>query len=411
MRFENTDVFNFENALRGMRNPKESYHLSDSRWEDGKYVIGEKDLDLAQRLIKAGNEHRKFMRQIFVSVDITAPAYFMAELDTYKVGTVRNSTSFMHKGISKKFEIEDFEIDDDKMIEILSTKEIEKNNSIIYPYETDEYKLYTTSNGRKYKVYKNGRLIALPYDVYDTMNRIRHFEEREVIPSINRNGYYEINIGGRQGERWLLHRLVATVWIDNTNNYETVDHIDNNKNNNCVENLEWVSRQENIKREYQDGLMRKNNIRADYKNWEKSSKLTPFDKLQILNMYKNNISQKELAEKFGISQSQISVVIRDAHNTSKNSDLFEQCWIWKNILETLNILRDKYLDTKDYKYFRAIRQILPQAYLYKSTVTMNYENLLAMCSQRRFHKLSEWSDNFISWAKTLPYADELLFID
>ncbi len=163
MKFENIRVMNFENALRGMRNPKNSWHLSDSEYgichikdyndivsdcvckhceslgidvdtyenfdamcDDmdknilihavGDYVeyaaIGPKDMRLAQGLIKAGPEHRKFLRQIFVTVDITAPLYWWKEFDTYKVGTVANSTSTMHKVTSKPITLESFEIDD-----------------------------------------------------------------------------------------------------------------------------------------------------------------------------------------------------------------------------------------------------------------------------------------------------------
>ena len=167
MKFENIRVSNFDNALRGMRNPKNSWHLSDSafgidseewcekdydvaeswtqhnypdleiggkeylekvekydRWliENGilrqqneiiEYAfIGPKDMRLAKALIKGGPEHRKFMRQIFVSVDITAPLYWWKEFDTYKVGTVANSTSTMHKIMSKPITLDSFEIDD-----------------------------------------------------------------------------------------------------------------------------------------------------------------------------------------------------------------------------------------------------------------------------------------------------------
>ena len=87
MKFENTEVYGFKRALKGMRNPLESWHKNDTVEENGKVVIGENDLDLAQRLIKSGSEHRKFMRQIFVSVDITGPLYWWKEFDTYKVGT------------------------------------------------------------------------------------------------------------------------------------------------------------------------------------------------------------------------------------------------------------------------------------------------------------------------------------
>lgn len=136
MKFENTEVWGFKHALRGMRNPKESWHLSDSdfsdechrtndtvsgcescQWFDGfgkecLPLIGPNDMKLATQLINAGSEHRKFIRQIFVSVDITAPLYWWKEYDTYKVGTVANSTSTMHKLTSKPITIDCFETDD-----------------------------------------------------------------------------------------------------------------------------------------------------------------------------------------------------------------------------------------------------------------------------------------------------------
>ena len=110
MKFENTEVYGFKRALKGMRNPLESWHKNDTVEENGKVIIGENDLDLAQRLIKSGSEHRKFMRQIFVSVDITGPLYWWKEFDTYKVGTTANSTSTMHKLASTPITAECFEI-------------------------------------------------------------------------------------------------------------------------------------------------------------------------------------------------------------------------------------------------------------------------------------------------------------
>ena len=113
MKFENTEVWGFEHALRGLRNPKNSWNKSDSYYDDNNnFVIGENDMKLAQSLIKAGSEHRKFMRQIFVSVDITAPLYWWKEFDTYKVGTVANSTSTMHKLATTPITLDYFEIDD-----------------------------------------------------------------------------------------------------------------------------------------------------------------------------------------------------------------------------------------------------------------------------------------------------------
>ena len=125
MKFEKAKTFNFDGALRGMRNPLNSWDRSDSVFgldieaDNGQMVgytevckIGEKDMELAQRLIAGGSPHRKFIRQIMVSVDITAPLYWWKEFDTYKVGTVANSTSTMHKLASTPITIDCFETDD-----------------------------------------------------------------------------------------------------------------------------------------------------------------------------------------------------------------------------------------------------------------------------------------------------------
>ena len=412
MRFENTSVYNIYNAILGARNPMNSWNKSDSVFNgfNGKIentVIGKNDLELMQKLIKAGSEHRKFMRQIFVSVDITAPAYFMAELDTYKIGTTRNSSSFQHKGTSKRFEIDDFEVDD-KIKEVLRIKH-KQFSDLFYQYETEEYKIYTTENGRQYKVYKNGRVFTLPFSYTDTMGRIREFSEKECVPGKTKDGYFELNLGGRNSEKWLLHRLVAYVWLDNPNNFKTVDHKDGNKANNCVENLEWVTLEENIKREWDnfEGF----DLQRNYKSWKISSKLNPTDRLKIKDLYSKGFSQKQLSEMFNIGQAQVSVIVRDVNSTSENRELFEHCWYWEQVLDALNSLHDKYLETKDYKYFRLIRQLLPQSYLYRSTITMNYENILNMYRQRKKHKLTEWSKSFIDWVRNLPYAEELICVE
>ncbi len=120
IKFEKTEVFNFEGAFRGMRNPLNSWDKAESYISydyssldphDQRYVdidLGANDLDLARRLIKAGSDHRKFLRQIFVSVDITAPLYWWKEFDTYKVATVANSCSTMHKLHERDLTLDDF---------------------------------------------------------------------------------------------------------------------------------------------------------------------------------------------------------------------------------------------------------------------------------------------------------------
>ena len=112
LKTERSAVMNLENAIRGARNPMNSWARMDSAYDEGgNYILGENDLDLARRLARAGSDHRKFLRQIFVSVDITAPLYWWKEFDTYKVGTVANSTSTMHKIHAKEFSREDFSCD------------------------------------------------------------------------------------------------------------------------------------------------------------------------------------------------------------------------------------------------------------------------------------------------------------
>lgn len=208
MKFEKTEVWGFEHAIRGMRNPLESWDKSDSCYIDKRFndlfYIGKNDLKLAQALIKAGSEHRKFMRQIFISVDITAPLYWWKEFDTYKVGTVTDSCSTMHK-------------------------------------------------------------------LKDTPITMDCFEMGDYC------GFFE----------------------------------------------------------------------------------TP----------------------------------------------------WKNLIALLEQCRKEYNETKDKRYWKELIRLLPESWLQKRTITMNYENILNMYRQRKPHKLTEWSKSFCDWVKTLPYAEELICLE
>lgn len=276
MKFNNIRVYNFENALRGMRNPKESYHLSDSYYGfeynehdslsgrvngqhyevlhvDGEIAefasIGPNDMRLAQTLIKAGPEHRKFLRQIFVSVDITAPLYWWKEFDTYKVGTVANSTSTMHKLTSKPITIDCFDTDD--------------FNNISFPYT-------------------------------EQREDLKHPVDPDIVQMV------------------------------------------------LIPYLEY--------------------LRQEYLRIQEAIKMPHGSPEEVI----------------------------DLQETAKK--------VWKELVRWL-----------------------PESWLQTRTVTMNYENLLAMCSksQRRFHKLTEWSGDgedfihpsFIKFARALPYAQDFIFID
>jgi hypothetical protein len=109
IKIEHVETFGWESAIRGMRNPMNSWDKSDSMWDkDGDYCIGYNDMKLMKQLSKAGSDHGKFMRMINVTMDITAPLYWWKEFDTYKVGTVANSCSTMHKIHAKEFTLDDF---------------------------------------------------------------------------------------------------------------------------------------------------------------------------------------------------------------------------------------------------------------------------------------------------------------
>lgn len=142
IKIENTEVVGWEAAIRGMRNPLNSWEKSDSKWYSigiptsnpaaindkylsQKYCIGDNDLDLMKRLRNAGTDHRKFMRMITVYVDVTAPLYWWKEFDTYKVGTVANSCSTMHKIHAKEFTLDDFSCE-----HLFDTPESEFNDSM-----------------------------------------------------------------------------------------------------------------------------------------------------------------------------------------------------------------------------------------------------------------------------------------
>ena len=111
IKIENIDVYGFEAAIRGARNPMNSWDRMDSCYNNGEFEIGENDYKLLKNLTIAGPEHRKWNRMVTVTMDITAPLYFLKEWDTYKVGTVANSCSTMHKIQAKKFEISDFSVE------------------------------------------------------------------------------------------------------------------------------------------------------------------------------------------------------------------------------------------------------------------------------------------------------------
>ncbi len=169
---ERVSVMNFENAVRGARNPMNSWARMDSYFgEDGNFVFGENDLSLARRLAKAGSDHRKFLRQIFVTVDITAPLYWWKEFDTYKVGTVANSCSTMHKIQAKPFTRDDFSHDrltDDALAVLDSTIAFLEAERLAYN-ETKDVSHWHNMIQLLPSSYQQMRTVTLNYEVLINM--------------------------------------------------------------------------------------------------------------------------------------------------------------------------------------------------------------------------------------------------
>ena len=175
-----TSVMNLENAIRGARNPMNSWAKSDSAYdEDGNYVLGENDIGLGMRLCRAGSDHRKFIRQIFVSVDILAPLYWWKEFDTYKVGTVANSTSTMHKIQAISFSRDDFSHDHmsetalrclDSVIACLEEQRLQFLETKEKSYWYDMIQLLPSS-------YNQLRTVTLSYEVLTNIYYARRFHK------------------------------------------------------------------------------------------------------------------------------------------------------------------------------------------------------------------------------------------
>ena len=146
IKIKSLKMFNLEDAIYGMRLPLMSHSLSDSKYINNEYTIGENDLTLMKKLYKAGNDHRKFTRQIMVSMILVAPMYWELERDTYKVSTTKNSSSKMHKIMSKKLTIDDFSLED---IETESEKLVVKQLLDIINGLIDYYKICDTKDKEK----------------------------------------------------------------------------------------------------------------------------------------------------------------------------------------------------------------------------------------------------------------------
>ena len=180
IRISNIDVMNLENAIRGARNPMNSWARMDSYYDaEGNYVLGDNDLSLASRLAKAGSDHRKFLRQVIVSLDISAPLYWWKEFDTYKVGTVANSCSTMHKIQAKEFTRSDFSC------EKMSESALAVLDSVISFMESERLKFIETKDKAHWHnmiqllptSYNQLRTVTLNYEVLINIYKARRYHK------------------------------------------------------------------------------------------------------------------------------------------------------------------------------------------------------------------------------------------
>ena len=378
IKVEHIETWGFEHAIRGMRNPLNSWERSDSGFmgEIGfQSYIGENDLNLMHRLYVGGQPHRKYLRQIFVSMDITAPLYWWSEFDTYKVGTAANSCSKMHKLLHKPFEMPDFSFDK-------------------LPGFKNEIQQFRPEVDSEVEIW---RRIDADYDV-SNQGRIRH-GSRILSGSVHYDNYIFVTLHGKQLP---VHRLVAEAFIANPSKKREVNHIDGNKMNNSADNLEWVTRAENQRHAVDTHLQP--NATETYKG-----KFTAEQREEIKCLWDSGkYSRRQLADKFCVSHTCINDIINDKYKYAETVNLFEE--IAKPLVDTLNELRDSYFMCSDEsskkQIWYSILQILPESYNQRRTVSMTYENVMNILDYRENHKLDEWRE-FCGILRELPYIKEI----
>ena len=374
IKIENIDVYGFEAAIRGARNPMNSWDRMDSCYNNGEFEIGENDYDLLRRLTIAGPEHRKWNRMVTVTMDITAPMYWFSEYDTYKVGTVANSTSKMHKLLSKPFEMSDFSFD----------------HLTGYRNEVKQFIPPIDELNEEWKDIQYGYKIS-------NQGRVKNPQGKILGGSTHKDSYRFVTIKGKQIP---IHRIVAENFIENKYDKPFVNHKDGNKMNNSVDNLEWVTQQENIQHSYKNKLQP-----STVKTYK--GKFTDEQRQQIKDEYNNtDISRRQLALKYNVSHTCICDIINDKYKYADKVNTYEE--VARPLVDTLNELRDMWFREEDEavkkEIWYNILQLLPNSYNQKRTVHLNYEVLGTMYKQRRHHKLSEWHV-FCDTIKTLPYSE------
>ena len=370
-----TNVSGLLDAIYGMRHPMNSHHLMDSKIENHEIIIGENDLGLMQRLFKAGTDHRKFMRQIIIHVDITAPLYWWKQFDQYKISVTTNSTSTMHKIMAKEFDASDFSI------EKLRGYKVEVSQFIPEIDEFDEiWKEFPLNSN--YIVSNKGRMKRLEI----ISKNGKAFKEILLSPTTTHDGYlkYGVNVKGIN-KGILAHRCVAMTFKDLTEKDDrVVNHIDGNKFNNHDDNLEVTNQKENCIHSV------KNNLTPVSVNTYKG-KLDAKQRNEIINRWnEGRISKRGLAKEYNVSHTTINNIINNKYSYASYINEYQE--FKTNVLSSLNDLRLEWLISKDKQVWDTLIQELPSSYMQTRMVSMSYENFVNMYNSRKNHKLQEWPE-------------------
>lgn len=373
----------WEAVIIGMRNPMNSWEKSDTVYEGNYPKIGSNDLSLMERLRAAGHDHSKFMRMIPIYADVIQPLYWWKEFDTYKVGTVANSCSTMHKIAAKEFTLDDFSHE-----HLISEYNIP--NYFVPDHDVEKAEIRCISDFPDYEVSEYGDIYSLKTGKRALLKQQTDVDGYKVI------GLYKEGICKRQK----VHRLVADAFLDKVEGKDYVNHKDGNKWNNSKTNLEWCTRQENSKHASENGLLvygSKQKIGKAKKRRFTDEQITMIKKLY----FSDKMSQRKIGEMFGCDHSVISEIVNEKIYKKIELKPLEHL---EQIIETLNDLREKYLETNDKELWYSMIQLLPSSYNQRRTIFLNYEVLANMYHSRKNHKLDEWR-TFCKWIETLPFSE------
>ena len=382
IKIENIKVYNIARAVYSSRNAMNSWDKSDSDLDHD--VLGENDIELARKLYKAGSEHRKYLRQIFVKMDVTAPLYWWKEMDQYRINVTTSSCSTMHKLLDKPFEMEDFSFD-----KLPGYKNIIKQFVPEVSEEMVAKERWIPFCDGEYEVSQYGRIKHNFKEHYRLLGGSKH-----------QDGYVFVTIHGAQTP---LHRIVAKAF--HAESYEegmVVNHIDGNKQNNFASNLEWVTQKENIRHSRENNLQPK--AVKKYKG-----KFSAEIRDEIKRLWEDGkMSKREIARRYGVAHTTVCSIINDKYKYADSVNLFEE--VARPWVDTLNELRDSWFEAEDEaskkRIWYSIVQLLPSSYNQRRTITMNYENVMSMINQREGHKLDEWRE-MVETLRTLPYVKEI----